>query len=129
MAQADSTSTTRRAFVRLAGAAVSTALTPAAAALSEDAELVGLAERLRYATVVMNAAVDVSDEEAFQARYAEGSRIFDQIWEYQATTLEGVIAKCHALMWLHGEDGTVWDCKYSFDLVEDVLAIAAPVGR
>lgn len=129
MARADSISTTRRTFVRLAASAAGAALTPAAAAPAEDAELIRLSERLIYATVDLNAAIDRSAEDEAQALYAQGSAIFDQIWGYQATTLAGVQAKCRALIWLHGDDAELWDCKYCFDLVEDVVAIAATAGR
>jgi hypothetical protein len=127
MARADSTSTTRRTFVRLASAAVvaSVASTPA---LSEDAELIQLSARLAEATAALEAAAERGDEKEIQALYREGSAIFDEIWEFAATTIPGAQAKCRALFWVHGDTSDGWDCKYSFDLVADLLAIGQPAG-
>lgn len=128
MAGADSTPTTRRNFVRLASAAAGAAVLPTPA-LAEDAELVNLSERLIYATAEIEEAAARSDEEEAQAIYRQGSAIFDRIWELEATSLAGIQAKCRALFWLHGDDRELWDCEYTFDLIDEILSIAAQAGR
>ena len=126
MARADSTITTRRTF--LASAASVALAAPATAAVSGDAELIELSARLDRVTLAINAAAERGDDPEAQAIYREGKAIFDQIWELSATTLEGAAAKAHALFWIHGDDGEVWDCKFCFQLVEELLAMTAPAG-
>jgi hypothetical protein len=77
----------------------------------------------------LNAAAGRSEEEETQAIYAQGAALFEQIWQFQATTLEGAQAKARALLWVHGSKAEEWDCQYSFELIEDLLAIASPDGR
>lgn len=120
MARADSTSTTRRTFVRLAAAAaLPTIHIPAAGA---DAELVGLGQQLAE----LSGRVDAENDHALVDKLCrEGEAIIDQMHQLTATTVAGAQAKCVALLWMHGHDGEHWDCPYLFALVEDVLALNA----
>jgi len=127
MARADSISTTRRTFVRLASAAAAFAVvsTPALAE-DDDQVLIELAQRLMIA---MRNTNEAADDESAQRFYCEGKSIFDEIFSYSATTIAGARAKAHGLLWIHGEDADGWDCKFTHDVIEDLLAITASAGR
>jgi hypothetical protein len=108
----------------VAGAAASiipAAIAPAAA----DAELIALGDRLAPIFHTINSPAGAGREDAL---YLEGSAIVDRIFALRATTIAGAKAKCQALFWVHGDRAEFWECRHSFDLVADVLAIEVSAG-
>jgi hypothetical protein len=125
MAQADSPSITRRALVRLAPVAAFATII-ADPAQAEEAELIDLGRQLQRVSIEIEAAGD--DHEAVDVLCNRGTRIVNEILGYSADTLPGLRSTCYALIWIHGGRREEWDCKHSFDLVENVLALSATEG-
>lgn len=101
----------------------------------DDARLVELSSQLgRLAIELDHAARHAApdDDAEVQRLYRQGARLFQEISAAEATTIGGVQAKARALFWLHGEDRHLWDCRFSFDVINNVLALgnrAAPARR
>lgn len=124
MARADSTSTTRRNFLRLAavnGAVVATAPMTFAA----DNVLVQLSADLNQVKLQCDAA---ETDEVAQTLYRAGRALCEKICETDATSVAGLAAKCRALMWIYGDKAEEWDCPEVFGLIENVFALNGATG-